>query len=110
VDVEVNLMLLSFEEDGVYFVYSPELDLNGYGNTEEEARQSLDVVLRNFLEYAIQNDTLTTELVRHGWALSERLVPPSFNDLVSRNKELSERMLRRRPVLITEHIRLPAIA
>jgi len=36
--VNVKLSLIEFEEDGLHFVYSPALDLTGYGKTEESAR------------------------------------------------------------------------
>jgi hypothetical protein len=65
--VEVNLLVLGYTEDGLCFNYSPELDLLGYGYTDEEAQASFDIVLEEFLTYAIQEGTIAQELLSHGW-------------------------------------------
>gem|GEM_PF-1268150 len=36
-----------------YIAYSPALDLSGYGKTEEEARDSFNIVLKGHFDYAI---------------------------------------------------------
>lgn len=38
--IETGLRLFSFVEDGVTIIYSPELDLSGYGYSFNEAKAS----------------------------------------------------------------------
>jgi hypothetical protein len=109
VNSEVNLMLVLFEEDGIHYAYSPELDLNGYGKTQEEAQRSFEVVLSDYLEFAVRNKTLLADLLKQGWQLSEKLTPPSFNELLQRNNELAERMLLK-PLVTSESVRIPAFS
>ena len=37
--VEIGLNLFQFKEEGIQFIYSPDLDLSGYGKTTREARR-----------------------------------------------------------------------
>lgn len=50
-NIKKDLTLISFIEDGVHILYSPDLDLPGYGYTEDEAKQSFRVALEAFLQY-----------------------------------------------------------
>lgn len=63
-DFKISLSMIAFQEDKVHILFSPTLDLYGYGNTVEEAKQSFMVSLNAFLDYAIQNKTLISELKR----------------------------------------------
>lgn len=65
--VKVALSVYLFKEGEVYHAYSPELDLVGYDTTEEGAKQSLEVVLREYLDYAFKEGTLERDLLAHGW-------------------------------------------
>ncbi len=67
---KTNLSLIAFQEDKVHILFSPALDLCGYGNTVEEAKQSFVVSLNEFLDYTIKNKTLIDELKRLGWKIS----------------------------------------
>lgn len=70
---QVNLSLFSFEDDGSKIVYSPALDLSGYGNTEKEAKASFEEALKEFLRYTTHKGTFTKELKRLGWEVGVRL-------------------------------------
>ena len=50
--IDFNVPVITFAEDGVFFFYSPALDITGYGKTEEEARSSFQETLGQFLDYA----------------------------------------------------------
>ncbi len=55
----LKLPLTHFQDENqVHFVHSPDLDVTGYGNTFEEARQSFDLVLANFIDYTQKKGTL----------------------------------------------------
>jgi predicted RNase H-like HicB family nuclease len=51
----------------VHVANIPVLDLSGYGNTEEEAIHSLQIVLDNYLDYTVKKNTLHRDLQNHGW-------------------------------------------
>jgi len=41
-NVNIGLLLILWEEDAVFYQYSPELDLTGYGKSEREASISFE--------------------------------------------------------------------
>jgi hypothetical protein len=69
--VKANLSVFMFKEGDIYHAYCPELDLVGYDKTKEGARKSFELVLRDYLEYTIQNGTLEQDLLNHGWRKSK---------------------------------------
>ena len=54
----VGLSLVEFEEDNVTIIYSPALDLSGYGYSQPEAKQSFWEALPEFLRYTNNKKTL----------------------------------------------------
>lgn len=91
VTMEVQVML--FEEDEIHFAYLPSLDLTGYGKTIEEAKQSLKIVLDEFLKYTIHKNTLMKELKRLGWKTHSKAKPikaPNLSDQILTNERLKE--------------------
>lgn len=56
-----------FTEDNVVIVYSPALDLCGYGYTYTEAIDSFRIAVAEFFEYGLSNKTLDADLRLHGW-------------------------------------------
>lgn len=83
--IQVEVPVIFFEEDGVYFAHVPPLDISGYGYTETEAKKSLDVMLEEFFVYTTANKTLEGELKRLGWQKSNY---PNLSDLISHNEQL----------------------
>jgi hypothetical protein len=51
--IKVDLPVLYFMEDNLHYAYMPSLDLTGYGNTVEEANESLSIVMEEFLSYTM---------------------------------------------------------
>ena len=91
--VKFDLPLFLFEEDSTRFAYLPSLDLTGYGKTEEEAKESLKVVLEEFLRYTINKNTLFIEMKRLGWQVKSKKKPmhaPEISDLINTNNQLKE--------------------
>jgi hypothetical protein len=70
--VEIGLNLFQFKEDGIQFIYSPDLDLTGYGKTIREARRSFEESLAEFITYTIRKKTLDKELKNTGGLLSDQ--------------------------------------
>lgn len=87
--VNVELNILSFEEDGIKYVYSPALDLTGYGNSEDEAMKSFKVMLEEFIHYTENKKTIYKELERLGWTVNvkkRRVQPPADEQLLEDNE------------------------
>lgn len=89
------LPLIQFQEDQVFFVYSPSLDLTGYGYTPEEAASSFQETLDFFIEHTTRNQNLEKELQRLGWKVllhdgQKEITPPSLEGLLTHNKNISE--------------------
>ncbi len=88
-NVEFNISIFLWEEDSVSYVYSPALDLTGYGLNKEEARESFETVLHEFIVYTHNKKTIFTELENLGWAVNKkkgRVVSPDFEDMLSENE------------------------
>ncbi len=82
-----------FEEEGSTIAYIPVLDLSGYGNGENEAVDSLKVVLDNYFSYTTKKKTLMADLKKHGWGIkktSKPFVAPEITDILNKNKYLHE--------------------
>jgi hypothetical protein len=62
--ISAKLSLIEFEEGGLFFVYSPALDLTGYGKTEKDARDSYNLAMEEFLRYTTNKKTAFKELER----------------------------------------------
>ncbi len=91
--VKINLPVLFFSEDNICYAYMPSFDLTGYGNTEEEARQSLTIVLDEFLRYTLNKNTLFIEMQRLGWKIKSKRKPmhaPQISELINTNPQLKE--------------------
>lgn len=88
-NVELNVSIFLWEEDSIFYVYSPALDLTGYGLSKEEARESFETVLHEFIVYTHNKKTIFKELEKLGWAVTKkrkRVVSPDFEDMLSENE------------------------
>ncbi|MDM1458257.1 hypothetical protein HX025_16625 [Myroides odoratimimus] len=65
--VVASISVLSFKEDNTFIVYTPQLDISGYGNTYEEALNSFENSLEMFLDYTTNKNTLYKTLSDLGW-------------------------------------------
>ena len=91
--IKVNLQVLFFEEDAIFYAFMPSFDLTGYGNSEEEAKESLTVVLDEFLRYTLNKNTLFIEMQRLGWNIRSKKKPiyaPQMSDLINNNDQLKD--------------------
>lgn len=61
-NIRVWLDVFSYKEDGVQMMYAPALDLCGYGATVDEAKQSFEVVVSEYLRFGLENGTLEEDL------------------------------------------------
>lgn len=66
-EVKVSLFLIHFkDENGINFIYSPHLDLTGYGNNLREAKKSFEIVFEDFIDYTLKKKTLGKILINLG--------------------------------------------
>ncbi len=75
----VGLSLVEFEEDNVTIIYSPALDLSGYGYNYSEAKHSFAEALHEFFRYTNNKNTLDKVLKDLGWNVKDSKKKPKFN-------------------------------
>ncbi len=56
-EIETDLDLITFKQGDVFIVYSPALELSGYGTTLDEAEKSFKIVLSEFFQYVEEHNT-----------------------------------------------------
>ena len=96
--VKVRILLFHFtDEQGVHFIYSPHLDLTGYGYTLKDAKKSFEVVIADFLDYTLKKATLGSLLKKLGWEKQKgsvkkplRSLAPSITTVIANNKHIAE--------------------
>jgi hypothetical protein len=93
--INVDLSIIQFEEEGCYFIYSPALDLTGYGKNSIEAKQSFDECLWEFFRYTTNKSTLIRALKELGWNVTgskkkAKYLPPKDSEMISQNPIYSD--------------------
>lgn len=96
-NVKVKLLLVHFEdESNIHFIYSPHLDLTGYGKKLDEAKESFKIVFENFVDYTLKKRTIGKVLKNLGWELKgnvkkpKRILAPSITSVIKENDYVSE--------------------
>lgn len=91
--VKVNLSVfvykdMDYPKGDMYIAYCPELDLSGYDTTSRGARKSFQYVLKDYLDFTIENGTLEADLIEHGWRKHKngRIVEPTYNVMLRRSQ------------------------
>lgn len=93
--INITLSLLTWEDNDVTYVYSPALDLTGYGKTKVEAKKSFEITLEEFIEYTHNKNTIYDELERLGWTINrkkQRAKQPIQEELLKDNDFLKSLM------------------
>ena len=95
--IHVRLLLIHFkDENKVNFIYSPHLDLTGYGNNISEAKTSFEIVFDDFLDYTIKKNTIGKVLEKLGWQLKgsikkpKKIIAPSITSIIKENDYISD--------------------
>lgn len=93
----VNLLLIHFkDENGVDFIYSPHLDITGYGRGLKAAKKSFEIVFEDFIDYTLKKKTLSKVLTKLGWEINgnpkrlKQLLAPSIASVIRENDYVSE--------------------
>jgi len=114
-ECHVVLSLISFIEDEVNIIYSPALDLSGYGKTEPEAKESFQMALNEFIRYTSNKGTFNAELEKMGWKISHKkthptYIPPYLDELLGKNNYLSEVVRNKDFNKFNQQITIPAFS
>jgi hypothetical protein len=95
--IRVKLLLIHFiDENEVHFIYSPHLDLTGYGYNFNEARNSFEIVFHDFIEHTIEKKSLDKVLSGLGWSIKQnqhnfkKIMAPSITSVIGKNKHVSD--------------------
>jgi len=94
-EVTLNIPIFCYKENDVFVVYSPALDIFGYGNTEQESHTSFKVTLDEFLRYTTNKNTLLIELKKLGWKVEKKkketnISAPDLEELLRDNEQFSD--------------------
>lgn len=95
--VKVKLFLVHFkDENNIHIIYSPHLDLSGYGANLDEAKKSFGIVYEDFIDYTLKKKTIGKVLTDLGWELKgtvkrpKKVIAPSITSVISNNEYVSE--------------------
>jgi hypothetical protein len=91
----VGLSLIEFKEDDVTIIYSPALNLSGYGYTPEEAKNSFNIALHEFFRYTTTKKTFDKVLKELGWKIKgsnkkPKIEAPLNSELIAKNPLYNE--------------------
>ena len=87
---QVGLSLIEFNENDVNIVYSPALNISGYGYNSDEAKNSFNIALREFFQYTNNKKTFDKVLRELGWTIKgskkkPKMEAPLNSDLIAKN-------------------------
>lgn len=95
--IRVKLFLIHFQDENkVHFVYSPHLDLTGYGHTFGDAKKSFEITLEEFIDYTVNKKTFEKVLTSLGWEINgqapdlTKVLAPSITRVINENDYVSE--------------------
>ncbi|MEO7834034.1 MAG: hypothetical protein ABIR50_01850 [Ginsengibacter sp.] len=111
--VKVDVPVMLFEEEKNWFAYLPSFDLTGYGNNPEEAKESLKIVLDEFIRYSLNKKTFFEELRRLGWEIKSKNRPihaPKMSDLIQKNDQLKDIINSKQYSTANYQVNVPAYA
>lgn len=87
--LSVTLDVYVFMDGDSYIAYSPALDLSGYGDSEQAAKDSFSIVMDEYIAYGVSRRTLVKDLRAHGWKVrslkQRKMSAPSFDTLLRSN-------------------------
>ena len=94
--INVRLLLIHFkDENNIHYIYSPHLDLTGYGNNLSSAKTSFEIVLDDFIDSTLKKRTIGKELTKLGGQFKgnakkpEKIIAPIITSVISENVYVS---------------------
>lgn len=115
--VKVKLLLIHFvDENNVQFIYSPHLDLTGYGDSLSNAKNSFEIALEDFVDYTLKKKTIGKVLSSLGWEIKgsskkpKKVLAPSITSVIKDNEYVSEIFDKYSTNTFHQEVGLPAFA
>lgn len=108
--IKIEVPVVFFTDEGIFYAFIPALDITGYGNNEKEARHSLMIMFDEFIKYTTENHTLISELERLGWKKEPKVESPKISDLLPQNDQLKDAIDNKAARIERMDIDLPALA
>lgn len=111
--VSLNVPVMLFEEDSIWYAYLPSFDLTGYGSDIKEAKRSLTIVLDEFIRYTLNKNTFFSELRRLGWNIKSKTKPikaPKMSELIEENEQLKDIIDSKRFSTVDYPVNIPVYA
>lgn len=92
---QVGLSLIEFNENDVTIVYSPALNISGYGYNSDEAKNSFYIAIHEFFQYTNNKKTFDKVLKELGWTFKggkkkSKIEAPLNSDLIAKNPLYNE--------------------
>lgn len=92
--LSVKLDVYVFMDGDSYIAYSPALDISGYGDSEDAAKESFSIVVDEYIAYGITRRTLVKDLRAHGWKVKSlkqrKMSAPSFETMLQGNETFKD--------------------
>ncbi len=115
--VNVKLLLIHFQdENDIHFIFSPHLDLSGYGNSVEEAKRSFEIAMEDFVDYTVKKKTIGKVLTKLGWKIKgksrvpKKVLAPSIASVIKDNEYVSEVFDKYQVNTFHKEVELPFVA
>lgn len=105
--IDVQLSVIFYEEDNIHYAYCAALDVLGYGNTEDEAKESFEIMIKEILTDAVTTGTLSSLLHSYGWVKNQ---PPKTSDLINSNDDLAEIVNNKSYKTVLQSVHIPCVA
>lgn len=108
---KVNIGVFTWNSDGVYYAYSPSLDMTGYGDSKEKAIKSFEVTFHEFVKYTTNKKTLWSELEHLGWVVNrkkKKMRAPDMTEMLQENQVFREVFNKPGVELVSREVELVA--
>jgi len=108
--LEITLDTIEFKEGDIFYFYAPALDILGYGNTQQEAKNSWEVMMKEYFAYSLKKNTFVQDLQRHGWTVQKKhLIPPNLSWILQNNDQASEVYNNHNFTKTSRPVKMPAV-
>lgn len=110
--VKVSVPVILFKEEETFIAYCPSLNVYGYGDDEEGAKESFEYCLSEFFQYTLNKKTLISELESLGWVVKrkKKFIPPTFSSLLDSNADFRDIFNNREFTKLDQGVAIPVPA
>lgn len=109
--VRANLELYIFQENNMYIIYCPALDLSAYGKSEKEARNEFSNMFRLHLTYCVNKNSLEQDLKKYGWVVrgkkQKQIKAPTVQQMLETNNTLQDIVFNKDYQKISHLVHIP---